>query len=290
MRSSTDCKALLILGLAFSLTACVEQQEGCLDINAVNFQVDADRPCTGCCEYPVLELNFQHKAFPDTSLNLVYEDSVYQDGSGNSFRFRQIRYYLSALHLVRPDGAELTVEDTLQLPIEQPDGHIDFEIVEDNFVLVNPGDYQRKEIGTIHTEGTFSKVKFTFGLAGAANTVDPGALPGDHPLSDPSLYWNADSGRIFNRIELFRVENDVDTIETVLEIGMPENLRTIELPLPDPFFLDPGFSAELVLRVDYLTWFEEVNLISDSKEQIIEKIVNKLTESFSVVEIEAKSG
>lgn len=290
MRSSIAYRALLFLGLILATTACLEQEEGCLDINATNYQVDADLPCADCCMYPLLQLNFQHKVFPDTSLNLVYEDSIYQDGAGNEFRFRQIRYYLSNLHLLRPDGAEVGVEDTLQLPVEQPGGQIGIEVVEDNFALVDPGDFRRKDIGTIRTQGMFNKVKLTFGITGAANTVEPGVLPDNHPLAAPGLYWNADSGRVFNQIELFRVENGRDTIETVLEIGMPENLRTMELSLPQEFYLDPGFSAELILRINYLTWFEDVNLVADSEEQIIQKIVKKLTESFSVVEIEAKSG
>ena len=136
----------------------------------------------------------------------------------------------------------------------------------------------------------FSSVKFTLGIAGVANTINPESFPDDHPLAAPDLYQGPDTGRIFNLIELFRIDSGMDTIKTVLDISTPQNLRTVELELPSPFVLDPGFSVSLVLRVNYLDWFKDVDLLADSEAQIIQKIVENLTKAFSIVEIEAQSG
>lgn len=277
----------LSLLLLLSLTACFEPKEGCLDINAVNYAVDADEPCSGCCQYPVLRLDFLHKTFPGSNANLQYLDTVYQDGAGNDFRFRSIQFYLSDIRLVRSDGEEVGVTDTIWLRIPAAEGDTINEVVEDNFALVNPADFGVMQIGTFLSKGTFNKIKFTLGLSGPANLVDPVTLPEEHPLANEQMYWGPDSGHIYNRIDLFRIPEPEDTVITLLEIGTPENLMEVELEFDDtPLYLDPGFIPKVIIRIDYLTWFRGVNLDDQTNEEIAQKIVQNLTDSFSVVEVE----
>lgn len=289
MKSKTAPEQLLLwLWLGALLTACTEPKEGCLDINAVNYQVDADRPCADCCEYPTLQFDILHKVRPDSEANLTYEDSIYQDGAGNDFRISDIQFYLSDVALLRPDGSAVRVTDTLQLTVERPGGGAGIQVVTDDFALLNPNDFRSSIIGTFISQGAFSEVRFDVGIEEAANYVDPVLLPEEHPLALVEMYWNADSGRIYNRLDLFRIEEQTDTLRTLLEIGLPENLQTVKLPLPTPFELSPGFGPSLVIRIDYLTWFEDVDLKNDDRAVLIQKIVNNLTESFSIIAIEQK--
>ncbi len=288
MKSRIAPKFLLLLGLGSLLTACVEPKEGCLDVNAVNYQVDADLPCSDCCEYPTLQLDVLHKVNPDSEANLNFGDSVYQDGAGNDFRINDIQFYLSNVALLRPGGSPVRVTDTLQIPVEQPDGSIKIEVVTDDIVLLNPNDLRTSRVGNFISQGVFSAIRFDVGIDGPANFVAPALLPEDHPLALQEMYWNADSGRIYNRIDLFRIEGQADTLRTLLEIGLPGQLRTVELSLPTPFELSPGFGPSLVIRINYLTWFSQVDLKNDDEAALIQKIVNNLTESFSVIAIEQK--
>ena len=291
MRRTIDGSCpLAFLFLTLTLSACYQPEEGCIDINATNFQVNADRPCSGCCEYPLIAVDFQHKVvLSDTVYNLVYEDSVYFDGAGNPFYIRDIRFYFSEIRLVRPDGEWAGVTDTILLPVEQPGGIITYEEIEDNFALVNPGIFGQKIMGTLRSNGRFKRVAFSLGVPGIANNADPGAFPVGHPLADPSMYLGPEAGRLFYRIELFRIEAPADTIETRLDISGPEHLRSLELPVgqPDGFFLDPGFNPKVQFRIDYLTWFQDVDLVADDQEVIIQKIVKNATKSFSVINVTA---
>lgn len=279
----TRLLALPALGL---LSGCYQPKEGCLDIDAVNYQVDADNPCDGCCKYPVLRVNFQHKiVLPDTTENLAY-GKPYSDGAGNRFYLKRIRFYLSDFRLLRADGEEVGVESEVELRIVQPAGDTVREKVENNFALVNPGDFRQKSIGAFRSSGAFNRVRFTIGLSDKAQEALPTGLPADHPLSVTDLYRESDHSRLYNRIELYRVPSPSDTLYQDLQLAGAENRRTVELPVS--FFLDPGFNPKIVLRVDYLSWFQNVDLVRDSEAEILRKIVNKLTDSFSLVEIVAE--
>ncbi|HMV23421.1 MAG TPA: hypothetical protein PKA71_03780, partial [Saprospiraceae bacterium] len=51
---------LFLSSVVLFFTACYQPKEGCLDINATNFDATADEEC--CCQYPVLQLKFKHFA------------------------------------------------------------------------------------------------------------------------------------------------------------------------------------------------------------------------------------
>jgi hypothetical protein len=273
------------IGLLSLLVGCYEPREGCLDVNATNYNVEADRPCPDdCCVYPQLRLNFLHRmVYPDTSVNLVYRDSVYFDGAGNAFRINLIRYYISALHLVRPNGEEVGVTEMLEVKTPRERGDTLVEMVENNFAVINPGDFRPIVLGTTRTQGEFSKIKFTLGIEGAPNRSLPQAFPPNHPLARQDMYFDRDSGYVFNRLELFRVPTPGDTIRSLIRIGTPENLRVVEIPVP--FYLDPGFHTRLLFKVDYRRWFRDVDLARDDERVIAAKIVNNLTDAFFLQEL-----
>lgn len=285
MRNSNPALNFLVaLLLTAALPACFEPVEGCLDVSAVNYQVDADEPCPDCCAYPQIKLDVLHKiVLPDTALNLEY-DTEYRDGAGNPFQISRIEFYLSDLQLIRPNGDSAGVIDTLLLPFESPDGAVELVEVKDHFALLDPGDFAQQQLGRIQAEGLFASLRFTLGVAGLANLIPPAAYPEEHPLAEPALYVDAETGRLLSRLQLYRIEGAADTLRT--DIRIAASPRFLALPLEPPAFqLDPGFSPRIRLQVDYLTWFDGVDLAADSEEQIASKIVINMTDSFSVINV-----
>ncbi len=268
--------------LSIISVGCYEPEEGCLDANARNFALDADQPCTDdCCEYPTLQIDFQHKAFVDGAIqNINLGDSIYMDGFGNPFQIKSIQYYLSDLHLVREDGAEVGVED--ELTFDSADGAT--ISVADNVVLVNPETFGTQTIGTFNNPSSFTAIRFTLGLNALLNEADTLDFSIDHPLGpqENNMYLSQEEGYIFNKIELI-LNPTVDTVSQLIILSGQESL--INLEFPANFSLDKGFNLKLLLLVDYLTWFEDVNLLSE-EEIIQQRIVNNLAKSFSLVEIE----
>lgn len=276
----------LCLLLLFFSQACYEPREGCLDINATNFQTDADKDCLDCCTYPELNLSFRHRVvLPDTAFNLVYLDSVYTDDFGNPFTIKNIQFYLSNFHLIRASGDEVGVVDSLEFEIPQTDGDPLVETVEDNFALINRSTFSDYTLGTFLESNDFAALRFAIGVEGQANNADPNSINENHPLyfQDEEMHFNIDSGYVFNKIELFRDTTVADTIPVIIDIGLEQNLRAIVLPAV--FSLVEGFDITVVLQVDYLTWFEGVDVKNDTPEEIASKIVQNITQAFSIIEI-----
>ena len=276
--------------LLSGLTACYEPREACLDINATNFAVDADRPCSDCCEYPNLRLAVNHRSvYPNTTVNFRLLDSVYFDRSGQAFRVAGIRFYLSDLHFMMADGTEAGVTDVIRLDVFNENGALEEKTLEDNFSLVTPSRVQAYQIGTFRTPGEFTALRFTLGLNDLANRADPVSLPVDHPLAPQpeDLYWSPDSGYVFNRIAIFRDTTAADTIPTVLQIGT-EPYR-LEVVLPVSGVIPEGQNLLVSLQIDYLRWFAGIEDVrQDPASDLIDAIVSGLAQSFSVVDIRAE--
>lgn len=263
------------------LPSCYEPKEGCLDINATNFAVNADNACNNCCEYPILKLAISHKLTADSETNLNYNDSVYIDGAGNSFRIKNIQLFISNIRLVRADGTEVYPSGTVEARITKPDGTINDTTLANNFALVNRSIFNAAEIGTFSTEGTFNKIRFTLGIADPANRIIPASLPAGHPLRTTGMYVNTDTGYVFNSLEWFN--GIADTTTTLLRITTEPYLREVELPLDANII--PGYDVRVTLRINYLTWFADVNLKTDLPATLATKFVNNASNSFSVVSV-----
>lgn len=272
--------------LILSIESCYEDREGCLDLRATNFDIDADRECDGCCVYPQLKLVFEHKLLPDSIANLTYETTVYKDGAGNDFRVKDIQFYVSNARLVREDGTEAIPKDSLNVNIQPPGGEARAQKVTDNVALINRNNFSPAEMGELITTGKFTKIRFTLGLKGVLNQVIPTSLPDslvNHPLENTAMYVNVDTGFIFNKLQLFNSFSQTDTTFNTFRILSPDSVD-IELPL-DANIIE-GFHIRVIIRINYLKWFAGVNLINDPPATVTTKITSNLRNSFSVTRVE----
>lgn len=283
---------VLTLLSAILVSACYERREGCLDIAATNFDVDADVACPdNCCTYPRLQLKFSHKVKSpdrDTFYNLVYNDSVYTVDGTNFFRINEIRFYISDVKLVQSNGQTVGVQDEVEIALPGI-GDTTYQTIENNFALVTRSSFAASVIGALRPEGNYVGIRFNVGVSTPANHADPLYFPNGHPLrvtANSGMHWSVDSGYVFNSIALFRDTIASDTIPTILEIGTDDYLRTVNLDFP--FTLREGFNAVITLRIDYLKWFEGIQIRTDSEATLIEKIVENVANSFTVLEVAAE--
>ena len=278
----------LLLALLAFLPACYEPVTGCLDVEAVNYNLEADKNDSEECVYPKVRLSLQHRySKNDTLYRFGLVDSVYLDAQGNPFRLNNVRFYISNFHVIYDNGQEKEVDETLDILIPQPDGSKLERTIEDNFSLASPRVAQNYTIGTLKESGTLQEIRFALGVEGLANLADPASFPETHPLSlrDSSLYFSQDSGYVFEYIELFRDTAAADTIPVVLRIGTQPYLREVRLPVPVSFKKSKGFHLLLTLQVDYSKWFGDIDARLDSPEILTGKIVANLAQSFSVVAV-----
>lgn len=267
-----------------SLTSCYQNVEGCLDIQATNFDLDADIDCDGCCIYPKLKVSFLHRVkddIRDTFYNFSL-NTPYNFTGGDTFQVSSIQFYLSDFKLKLEDGTLLGVEDTVNIFVPNTIGSI--RGIEDNFVLVDRSRPTSSDVGTIRGALVCTGMEFKLGIKDSANVADPTYFEATHPLYselDGDLYFSQDSGYVFNRIDLFRSLSD--TLGVSILMGTSDFLQPIVVDFP--FFTKIGFNTTVILRVDYRAWLKEIDFANDSAETMAEKISNGIAESFEVTDV-----
>jgi hypothetical protein len=275
----------LILSLSLLLSGCFQPKEGCLDIRAANYDVSADDPCTdNCCKYPTLSITLQHRVIlpgqPDTSFTMRY-DSLYPApfDTTHYFSFERSRFFLSNFRLVRENGGEVGVSDSIKLKTVSG---VDFT-VKNSFAKADRDIFQASSGGVFLASGVFTKIKFTLGLPDPLPQTDPESVPTGHPLSiaNDTLIYEEGAGYIPSRL-IFRPDTLPGTDSLDFRFLTP---REVELPLAEPFVVEQGFNLKLTLFINYLAWFEGIDLKNDSPATMQAKIDSNLTKAISVTEI-----
>ncbi|MBK6904335.1 MAG: hypothetical protein IPH04_16435 [Saprospirales bacterium] len=286
-RTTHPSRRLLILaGLCglLLLGSCYQKEEGCLDIRAVNFDVAADKPCEEeCCTYPQLSVKLEHKAvYPDTVFPFRY-DSLYYVASHPDvkFRFHRVRYYLSDIRLSRSNAIG-RVTDSLTVYIPQSTVDTVPVRVVDDFILADRDFLQAFPLGTWDGEGAFDRLNFTIGLDEGLRFSDPLKIPSGHPLAAPigGYNWEDGQGYISNFVRYSTEAQPGDTIS--VPITSPVQVSLI---LDPPLEIIQGYNIQLTLYINYLAWWEGLDLSTASPEAIEQHYTTKAANAFYQVEV-----
>ena len=283
-RSVISPHSVLLLCFLSSLlmTACIEREEGCLDVAAVNFAADADLPCPdSCCTYPSLRLELQHRIHtaerPDTLIRFFY-DSTYAvlPDTTVKFTFDSIRFFLSDFEMIREDGSTASVTDRLELTDATGET---ISLIDDLFIAER-NSFGVQTLGDFRTEGRFTGVRFLLGIEEALRTADAASLPTDHPLVDQNNEFNTTTDG-YTALSLRLRQPPATDNTTALRIV---TATPIELSF-ETIFIEPGFDVKLTLAVDYLDWFEGV-LVNDATDaELRDHIRNAFSNSFEVIAV-----
>ncbi len=271
---------LFFLSLLFLFSACYEREEGCLDLQATNFDLSADRPCADCCTYPSLLLSPLHRVVPadqpDTSLNFSY-DTAYavEPHLQDSFRFQSVFFYLYNFCLKGPE-ARLEVPDELSWYDAEGERHVS----KDDFVLVEAGSSSRLVLGSLRDYGLFDSLIFWVGLPPEIQAADVARMPSGHPLQirADSLNWDEGTGYIPFRLAIYRDADQVSD-STVLRIFEPVRIGLSANEAP--FEVLQGSDAVLELHINYLAWFQGADVRNDSPDALEARLQSQLSAAFS---------
>jgi hypothetical protein len=284
MRISSFFVGIVLLLTLWS--GCYEPQDGCLDLEAVNYNFAADNNAPEDCEYPEVRVQFSHVySTPDTVYNFRLRDSIYLDEAGNPFTVNAFSFFISGFELQRTDGTFLNVEEELDIFLFDNNGNIVQRSVPDNFGFVTADNSSAIGLGTLRESADLQSLRFFVGVNGQANVAIADSIPLSHPLglTDSLLYFNRDSGYVYQFIELFRDTTAADTIPEQLRIGTFANLQQVQFPVSDEKI--PGFNLKVVIQIDYSKWLAGINVATDTKAELQQIIVGNTAEAFSLQEI-----
>ncbi len=263
---------------------CYEPREGCLDINSLNFGVDADRPCADCCIYPALRMSFQHRSvYADTSVNFQLLDSVYYDGAGNPYRVADFRFLLSGVRLVRPNGEAISLSNRIPVRVFGAGNAQEPDSITNDILLIRPALTARIDAGTLRANGAFRALRFIVGLSSANARVNPESLPPNHPMrpSASGMEWSRLEGYEFQRLRLLPGAMPEDTASVIVRIRRPEHTRTVELPIDVD--IPEGYNVEFDIRINYSAWLRDISPATQTPETLIEHFIARTAQAFTVV-------
>lgn len=285
-KNGISCFVFVVLTALF-LSSCFEPQEGCFDFNATNYDVTADDPCSDCCNYPNLTVAFRHLIIPpnDPDTTLFFQYNAYYPSVVNSldtFTIERIRYFLSDIRLVRPDGEEVRVQDSIDVEINSNNLRL-----EDNYAKVDRDIFQPINVGTIITQGQFSSIRFNVGLDDTERNIEPESVTTASQLyvQNDTLMYDTLNMNYLSSLVVFN-RDTVSMMDSLVVEILPET-ALIEVPFEDTFDLDPGFSMRVTLNVDYLQWFKDIDVKNDPvNDAMRSKFIENIVTSFSISAIE----
>ncbi len=245
--------------------ACQEPVEGCLDIDAVNFNAATDFPCEFCCEYPTLTLALNYRAgLENFNINAPFEMQ-----NGDSIIFTRAAFYVSDLSLIRNNEAFMPI-DTIVL-YEKVDDMLDSFTFLGNVGLINRRSFNIN-MGSFEESGLFDAVSLRFGLNESMNNQPIDRIPNQNKLAiqaDSMHTFTPDGGYIFLKFDLvFPVTNSSRQV-TITAADMPPVIEQLL-----PFQSIQGVNKTLNLAIDYLAWIEGVDFQNDADDVVRQKIVN----------------
>lgn len=273
------------------ISSCYTPTDGCLNIDATNYDASADEPCDDCCTFPNLNIKITHSittqgTFGQDSCINHSADSTFNNLANNLFQIKGMEFYLSDFQLVMSDGSISEVEDkmTFMIYADAISQTSKDTTVKDDFVLVKRSSFNYT-VGEFRKPGTYVELRFKVGIDKKLSSIDADTLASSHPLSSDNLlhFETRDSGFVYQEFSLVKdTLMDATEIE-VYKIGK-ETANSVQVILPLFGEIEPGFDVEIPIKVNYSTWLRGINFAANDPETIKSMIVSNTADAFEIGE------
>ena len=279
------------LSLITLISSCYTPTDGCLNIDATNYNASVDEPCDDCCTFPNLNIKITHSITTqgtfgqDSCVNHSF-DSTFNNLADNYFQIKGMEFYLSDFQLVMSDGSISEVEDEMTFMIydDAISQTSKDTTVKDDFVLIKRSS-PNYTIGEFRKPGTYIELRFKVGIDEKLSSIDADTLASSHPLSSDNLlhFETRDSGFVYQEFSLVKDTLTNPTEIKVYKIGK-ETANSVQVSLSLFGELEPGFDVEIPIKVNYSTWLRGINFAADDIETIKSIIVSNTADAFEIGE------
>lgn len=252
--------ALSILLLSFFL-ACYEHQEGCQDVNSLDYDVNADKSCEDCCSYPDLLLKVDHVFDGE-----LFDTTIFFELNNHSYKIASLNFFLSNFSLHNTNAQEeVHIEESISV---KKQGTTAYESLYFPVAKVNLGRTEDYVLGTFKYADTYDKIGFDFGISEEVNHAEM-----DMIISQNALYQNQDSMYIDSDNGFYFFKMDLETIEgEYRRIGIKGDDHLISLMVDKTFDFNSRADRLINIEIDYNKWFENIDF-EDENVLNIEKIL-----------------
>jgi hypothetical protein len=239
-------------GIVFLLTSlvliiigwgCNTRDAGCLNPDANNFDLNAERDCDGCCTFPALSLTLSQKW--DTR-NFLTTDTFF-DLNQQPYQIVDIQYFLSSWTWKSVDDNVFTVDSTTADCAGQDLKYTpDINLIEPR-LFVYP-------LGTFRIAPQMDTVTFHLGLVEDFSCLDDTLSTTPAILTPASPLWNP-ATQALSSIRLIVNRNIMDTIFDTVFIDLHHPFT-----VPYSYEFKRGANYSFSLTVNYALWFQQVRI------------------------------
>ncbi len=264
----------LLLTILLVVVGCYDEQEGCLDPTALNFDVSADKDC--CCEYPKLKLKVNYKKDDSTSFSKL----EYFEAAGHVFKIESFAFFLSHVE-VKGTGDWVDAEGSTEHWVYDAQDAPQKAMVSSNVILVEDN-VLKYDFGDFVDFGAYDSVHLVIGMDALQRTVIPDSLPKEHALGiskdsmwvSPKVYLQqkwvivTDTSKANYKVDTFVVNG--------------ANIA-LNLAYAPAFSVPKGTDYELNLAINIQKWLKDIDWQGD-KGEISNKLRNNSKLAISLVQ------
>jgi hypothetical protein len=232
----------LAIGILTSSGGCNTRIAGCLDPAAFNFDLDAERDCSGCCVYPVLSVSLSQK-WDDR--NYSTSDTLL-DVHQQPYQIVDLKYFLSSWTWLDAEDRRYSVDSSV---IDCDDTQLQFT---NDIALVDTRQFVYT-LGTIRNAPAIDSFRLHLGLTEDFSCImeeDPG-VPENLTMNSP--LWDSKAGEL----SAIRLVVRRDLVQEVLDTLFISTLLQTDVYFPFNFM--QGANAQPGLSVNYARWFSGVD-------------------------------
>lgn len=181
----------------------------------------------------------------------------FTDAAGNTYKFDEIRYWVSNVEFVKANGEAVKVPESYYL-VENRDTLFYYGTTAANLSAMKSNPRAREEVlvGNV-TPGEYKKIRFAIGVDPEYNTnftLKSGELDINQMSQVAGWAWH--TSYIFLRVKgIFLAKGGdalTDAKKFIVETGGNDQYRTVELELPTAISVEAGKTNQLALNVDLL--------------------------------------
>ncbi len=269
---------LLGLSAMFFLFQCEPPSRGCLDVEATNLELSADRPCEdNCCTYPKLMIAFNQ----EFDGQVWKPDTAYANNLGHWFVISKASFYFSDFMLSKGNN-QYTTADSVELKWLNG-GDTSKQYFRNDFMLGRriPLEYA---VGTFRESGIFDGFQCHLGLDETANKVISTKTPSGHPLNkQPDSLWLNNTDRFVWLQLIVKKDTMANTpLDTLRFTANDFGGQPYPIVRSGSFEHLTGINFNIGMTVDFAALFKGINLANIGQAAEKAKILDNLGSTFVV--------
>lgn len=255
---------IAIIVLICTVWSCNSRVDGCLDIEAANFDVTVDRHDPEDCRYPDLLVRVQYSW--DT---LSFSKGIsYTNDLGQLLIFEDVYVLVSQFALNGVELGRMVVEDRVEWFLNEGAGGMFINAIDD-FTFIDQSKFSFV-LGEWRQTDVIDRMDFYVGVPDTLTPTDVTLLNEDHPLRESRAFYNEVTDEFATARFIVALDTARMNVDTFVVSSGP-----IALSFPLEQELTRGRNDEIGLKIDFYTIFRDVDMRLDSA-SIAEKLASNL--------------